>query len=158
MLQFDEGKQLLTTSGTPLTVMSILEAIDTRELQGRFNAAVRVAESLDLEATIDNPGALTVTGRVTDPIRLACQLLDGHDGPVALRLISNHRRFTILWRKPDFFVIRHQEGRWEHLRSPRGLTGIALAEQPGSLRVPHGPLRQPIAEAQALAQDLGVRI
>lgn len=158
MLQFDEGMRLLTASGTPLTAIGVLEAIDARQHRGNFNAAVRVAESLGLEAMLSAPDTLTVTGRFTDPVRLACQLLEGLEGPVALRLIGSQRRFTILWRDPDFYVITHHTQRWEHLRSPRGLTGIALTEQPGTLRVPHGPLLRPIPEADELARHLGVEL
>lgn len=157
MLQFDEGQHLLTASGTPLTSMSVFEAVHAREARGGFNDAVRVAESLGLEPTVNSPRTLTVIGRFTDHVRLACQLLEGHKGPVAVRLVGSSRRFTILWRDPDLFVITHQERpRWEHFRSPRGLTGLALTEQPR--RVPHGPLLRPIVEAEQLAQDLGMNL
>lgn len=159
MLRFDEGQHLQTESGTPLTSMAVLEALDERASRGDLAGAVRVAESAELEASIESPGVLTVAGKFTDPIHLACQLLEGLSGPVALRLLGSHRRFTVLWQEPDLFLIAHHpRPRWEHLRSPRGLTGIAVAEQPGSLRVPHGPLLHPIDEAMALAQHLGVNL
>jgi hypothetical protein len=159
MLRFDEGQYLLTESGTPLTAMTVLDALDRRATRGDFDAAVRIAESAGLEASIESPFTLTVAGKVTDAVRLACQLLDGLSGPVALHLIGSHRRYTVLWREPDLFLITHQEHpRWEHLQSPRGLVGIAVAEQPGSLRVSHGPLLRPISEAIALARDLGIAL
>ena len=104
---------------------------------------------------------LQVTGTISDPITAATSLLAGTTGPAAVDARSATRplRGIVIWAPPDLYTIRLQTPPlWEHY-THTDLGAILTSWNTGDrrrYRQHHGPTRQPIPEAAAWLNALGI--
>ena len=151
---------LRTPAGLPVDPELVDGQLDAW-LHQPLQQAVQRAQARGWDCVEATPQVLQVTGTISDPITAATSLLAGTTGPAAVDARSATRplRGIVIWAPPDLYTIRLQTPPlWEHY-THTDLGAILTSWNTGDrrrYRQHHGPTRQPIPEAAAWLNALGI--